>query len=77
MQDRGDLLGHLIRSKDDMDAVVAQQVTHRLLLGRWDTDRGELAGAEEPAELARIAAVGLDPLALALGDGRRSDDLVR
>src|SRR5690349_3200863 len=39
------------------------QVAHRLVGGVRDPDRGQLAGAQEPGQAERAAAVGLDPVA--------------
>src|ERR1700687_6344878 len=63
-------------AQDVLAEVLAQpqQVAHRLLV-RWrHAYRGELAGAEQPTELARVAAVGLDTLTgLARDEGGRDD----
>jgi hypothetical protein len=55
----------------------ADEVSNRLLLRARDGDRGELAGAEKPRELGRVASVGLHPVARANRDERRRDDLAR
>lgn len=39
----------------------ADEVADRLLLRRRDADAGELAGAQQPGELAGVATVGLHP----------------
>jgi hypothetical protein len=64
------------RAQDVLAEVLAQahQVAHRLLLRAGHADGGERPGAEQRAERARVAAVGLHPLTGSLGDERRGDD---
>jgi hypothetical protein len=62
--------------EDVLTEVLAQpeQVADRFFVRRRDPDRGELAGPEQPAQLAGIAAIGLHPVAgLARGE-RWGDD---
>ena len=46
----------------------ATQVAHSLLGGRRDGDGSELTGPVQPGQSSGVAAVGLDPIARALGD---------
>jgi hypothetical protein len=46
----------------------AGEVTDRLVLDRWDIDRGQIAGTHEPGELGRIASIGFDAVARFLRD---------
>ena len=54
----------------------ATQVAHAFLGGRRDGDGGELTGAMQPGQTSGVAAVGLDPVARALGDQGGGQDLL-
>jgi hypothetical protein len=49
----------------------AHDIAKRLLLGGWNMHGGERAGTQREREIARIAPIGLDAFAGALGDQRR------
>jgi hypothetical protein len=55
----------------------ADQVPNSLLLDAGHGDGRKLAGAEQPGEFARVALIGLDPVAAPHRDERGSDHLAR
>ena len=57
----------------EADVACAYQIAERLIVIRWDVDRGELAGAMEPRERVAVAAIRLDPVAAAFRHAGRID----
>ena len=46
----------------------AGEVADRLVLDRWDIDRGQITGTHQPGELGGVTAIGLDAVARFLRD---------
>ncbi len=61
--DHGDV--DLLVDAHGIDAALhgVAEVADGLVLDRWDINRGQIAGAQEPRQLARITSIGCDTVA--------------